>query len=109
MPDDYVIKPRKASDLYPILTFQLFDSGTVVITPSVQAHLDREGIDASVYVDRHLHGDWGDVSAKDAEMNLLAVLLAGRPFSSYLIAGKRVWVITELDCTFTTLMFPEEY
>jgi len=109
MSNDFVIAPRKASDLYPFLTFQLFDPGNIVLTPSVQKHFEREGIEAGPYVDRHVRGDWGEVSAKDAETNLLAVLFGARPFSSYLIAGKRVWVITEMDRTFTTFMSPEEY
>ncbi|WP_423379855.1 hypothetical protein [Burkholderia sp. LMG 32019] len=87
----------------------LFTLGKIVATRNVLMHLEREGIPADTYLDRHACGDWGDLTANDTEMNRLAVIHGARIFSSYEIAGKRVWIITEADRGSTTLLFPSEY
>lgn len=89
--------------------FPLFELGRVVATPAVLEHLDREGVDIQPYLHRHEHGDWGDVTKNDAEANLLGAIHGGRMFSAYVVAGKRVWIITEADQTSTAVLFPSEY
>jgi len=42
-------------------------------------------------------------------MNRLAVIHGARIFSSYEIAGKRVWIITDADRNSTTLLFQGEH
>lgn len=49
------------------------------------------------------------VPPEDAAANRSAVENGARVLPSYDIAGKRVWIITEADCSMTTLLFPEEY
>jgi len=87
----------------------LFPLGQVVATRGVLMHLEREGIAADPYLDRHVRGDWGDVPPEDAEANRYAVIVGARIMSSYQIAGERVWIITEADRSATTLLFPSEY
>ncbi|VBM56251.1 type I restriction-modification system methyltransferase subunit [Burkholderia pseudomallei] len=87
----------------------LFTLGKIVATRGVLMHLEHEGILADPYLTRHACGDWGDLTAYDSEMNRLAVIHGARIFSSYEIAGKRVWIITEADRSSTTLLFPSEY
>lgn len=87
----------------------LFPLGRIVATRGVLMHLEREGVAADPYLDRHVRGDWGDVPREDAEANQYAVLVGARILSSYLIAGERVWIITEADRNVTTLLFPSEY
>lgn len=87
----------------------LFALGAIVATPAVLAHLDKHGINAQPYLERHVRGDWGDVSPEDAQENRLSVQQGFRMLSSYDIAGERVWVITEADRSSTTLLFPSEY
>lgn len=86
-----------------------FALGQVVATPAVLEHLERHGINASEYLNRHVRGDWGDVSPEDAAQNEFAVLRRLRLLSSYAIAGERVWVITEADRSSTCLLYPCEY
>ncbi|MBB6587271.1 hypothetical protein G8D25_19445 [Ralstonia solanacearum] len=87
----------------------LFLLGQVVATRGVLMHLEREGIAADPYLNRHVRGDWGDVPPEDAEANRYALLIGARILSSYRIAGERVWIITEADRSATTLLFPSEY
>ena len=87
----------------------LFTLGKIVATRGVLMHLEHEGILADEYLTRHVCGDWGDLTSNDTEMNRLAVIHGARIFSSYEIAGKRVWIITEADRSSTTLLFPSEY
>jgi hypothetical protein len=87
----------------------LFRLGQVVATRACLAHLEHHGVAADPYLKRHARGDWGMVPLEDAKANRLAVQHGSRVMSSYDIAGKRVWIITEADRSVTTLLFPEEY
>lgn len=91
------------------MTRPLFPLGLVVATRDVSAHLELHGIAAALYIDRHVHGDWGGIPPEDSKANHLAFRHGGRILSSYYIAEKRVWIITEADRSMTTLLFPSEY
>ncbi|MGF6245538.1 hypothetical protein P3T42_007316 [Paraburkholderia sp. GAS38] len=88
-----------------------FPMGRPVITPGAQAMLDAAGIEGVLLLARHIHGDWGDLSAEDLASNELALLTGKRVLSSYnLPDGRRkVWIITEADRATTTILLPEEY
>ena len=86
-----------------------FELGQIVATPAVLEHLERHGVNASEYLNRHVRGDWGDVPSEDAKENDFAVTRRLRLLSSYTIAGERVWIITEADRSSTCLLFPSEY
>lgn len=88
-----------------------FPIGRPVITPAAQAALDAAGIEGVLLLARHIHGDWGDLSAEDLAANELALLTGKRLLSSYnLPDGKeKVWIITEADRSATTILLPEEY
>jgi len=63
---------------------------------------------------RHLKCDWGDLCQEDKECNDLALSnkeYPGRLFSAYEFNGKtdRIYIITEWDRSYTTIMFPDEY
>jgi len=87
----------------------LFHVGEVVATRGVFAHLEHHRTAAFSYLKRHACGDWGMVPPEDAAANRFAIEHGARILSSYDIAGKRVWIITEADRSMTTLLFPEEY
>lgn len=86
-----------------------FALGQIAATPAVLEHLERHGVNAAEYLDRHVRGDWGDVPPEDAAENEFAVNRRLRLLSSYMIAGERVWIITEADRSASTLLFPSEY
>jgi hypothetical protein len=59
---------------------------------------------------RHLNGDWGDVDADDWRANDRAVTDGSRIFSVYHTdEGRKFWVITEADRSYTTILLPEDY
>lgn len=87
----------------------LFRLGRIVATRGVLKHLERHGIQADPYLRRHVRGDWGDVPPPDALANDQAVKDGSRILSSYEVAGRKVWLITEADRSVTTLLFPSEY
>lgn len=107
-PDEYPLQhPSGPGSLLPVRP--LFRPGQIVATRGVLIHLEHHGIAADSYLKRHVCGDWGMVPPEDARANCLAVEHGARVLSSYDIAGKRVWIITEADRSVTTLLFPEEY
>ena len=59
---------------------------------------------------RHAAGDFAEMSAEDRAANQLAIEQGGeRVFSAYETSRGRVWIITEADRSFTTVLFPREY
>lgn len=87
----------------------LFCLGAVVATPGALDLLDRAGINATVYLDRHRCGDFGTISLHDVQENRYAVNRRLRIFSAYDIGKERLWLITEADRSVTTLLLPSEY
>ncbi|VVE41824.1 hypothetical protein [Pandoraea cepalis] len=84
--------------------------GQPVITPAAQAALDAIGMSGVLLLARHLHGDWGALSAEDQAANELALLTGQRLLSSYdLPDGERFWIITEADRSVTTILLPSDY
>ncbi len=64
---------------------------------------------------RHLRGDWGDCFEQDQDSNEMALQGGGRLFSVYVIPPQlfpmesKIWIITEADRSYTTVLFPSEY
>ena len=98
----------------------LFLPGVVVLTGSVNEDL-RNGLLLDPYIERHLCGDWGEVSPDDAELNTKAVgeglLVTDRVMSVYTTQHFGVlWIITEPNHggvlrtpVVTTVLHPNEY
>ena len=83
----------------------LFAIGDVVATRGALELLDRAKVSGLEQIVRHVTGDFGE----DVEANRAAIRDGGRILSSYLVAGKKLWLITEADRSVTTLLLPEEY
>ena len=60
---------------------------------------------------RHQRGDWGNLCEEDKRANDFAVENGERILSSYIIGENKVkiWIITEWDRSYTTILLPEEY
>ncbi|WP_296509538.1 type I restriction endonuclease subunit M [Rhodoferax sp.] len=106
-----------------------FQLGQCVATPGALALLEKTGFSVAFLINRHLHGDWGDVCKEDAEMNELALIDGSRIMSVYRLVSpeklkatsrsKRselptVWSITEAVGDYgrrasSCLLLPEEY
>lgn len=86
-----------------------FPMGRPVITPAAEAALKAVGIHPIRLLARHIHGDWGQLSAEVRSENELALLSGRRLLSSYDLPCGTVWVITEADRSLTTILLPEDY
>jgi hypothetical protein len=61
-------------------------------------------------LNRHAHGDWGDVSPDNWQENEFSLTHGLRLLSVYTLTdGTRIWIITEAERSATTLLLPEEY
>jgi hypothetical protein len=88
----------------------LFEQGRVVITFTALEALKAEGVSARHFLDRHLSGDWGELDPDACRANDASARCGARLISSYALpSGKRLWVITEADRTYTCVLLPEEY
>ena len=89
---------------------RLFALGRLVATPGALAVLEVNGKGCTEYLERHIHGDWGDLCEDDQQANTEAVADDLRVLSAYrLPTGQKLWVITEWDRSATTVLLPEEY
>jgi hypothetical protein len=73
----------------------LFDLGQCVATPRALEHLLKHNIFPLALLARHAHGDWGDVGAEDVQSNEDALQSGARIFSVYVIAGTKLYLITD--------------
>lgn len=93
----------------------LFSLGQTVATPGALESLTDAETEAADLLKRHVHGDWGDLSAEDADANNDALKDGSRLLSAYVLnTGVKIWVITEavgdndLRAS-TTVLLPDEY
>jgi hypothetical protein len=82
----------------------------VVATPGALSALEKAEQAPDVFLDRHVNGDWGEVTDADKQENELSVEQGFRILSAYTTsAGDRIWVLTEADRSATIILLPEEY
>jgi len=82
-------------------------TGALHSTPAVFKRVDL--VDVHDAVQRHMRGDWGNVSKSDANKNEIALLWGGRMTSAYQSKnGVRFWVSTEADRSKTTVLLPRD-
>jgi len=89
-----------------------FELGDTVITPGAIAALEEAKETALPYMKRHHTGDWGDLCEEDKKSNNQALNPADpqRIFSSYILSnGTKLWIITEWNRSYTTILLPDDY
>ena len=87
-----------------------FPLGQVVATPGALSALQKAEQLPAEFLDRHVNGDWGEVTDADKQENELSVQQGFRILSAYTTsAGDRIWVLTEADRSATLILLPEEY
>lgn len=92
-----------------------FQPGRLIMTPGIQELVAFKGLNVTEYLDRHLHGDWGEAAtAFERRQNDLTVIHDGAVrsiISSYSVpeapAGL-IWIHTEADRSSTTILLPRE-
>jgi hypothetical protein len=87
-----------------------FALGQVVATPAAIVAIEFAHTTAHELLQRHVSGDWGDLSAEDKALNDRAVEEGERILSAYTLAdGERLYIITERDRSVTTIVLASEY
>ena len=93
-----------------------FNLGQVVSTPGAIECLTRSNQLPHEFLIRHQTGDWGIVCNDDKKANDMAVEFEGDPdkqgrvLSAYQTSsGDKIWIITEWDRSYTTILLPGEY
>ena len=96
----------------------LFRTGEIVTTNGIARAmmLDLGFLEAvRESLERHYLGDWGDACEETRQQNNEALeaekhgRLIDSLFSVYDIDGTEIFIITEIDRSVTTVLFPEEY
>lgn len=90
-----------------------FSLGDVVATPGVFEFFKEKKMDPNEEIakilSRHSTGDWGDVEDADKDANDDALINEGRIMSGYKFGEDKVWIITEWNRSYTTVLLPGEY
>ncbi len=90
-----------------------FETGNVVMTAGIantmEEHPSFRGEVMKLML-RYMEGDWGDMSDDDKALNDDAVQTGeDRIFAAYITSQGKVWIITEWDRSYTTILYPDEY
>jgi hypothetical protein len=86
------------------LTANLFELGSVSVSPEAEKALRESGESIKLYLDRHVAGDWGELSDSEMAANTLALVIGGELISCYPhSSGTKLWVLTEANQTRTHL------
>lgn len=84
--------------------------GQIVSTPGAINALAKASQSGAELINRHRHGDWGEVDSGDWALNDRALIDGDRVLSAYRLKdGTKIWIITESDRSVTTLLLPDEY
>ena len=87
-----------------------FPLGQIVATPGALAALEEAGESPGTLLKRHVTGDWGEVDEHDRQENEFSVAHGFRLLSAYTVTnGTKLWIITEVDRSATTILLPSEY
>ncbi len=87
----------------------LFSFGRLMATPGAISHLAEHGLSPLDLINRHINGDWGDLGVSDKKLNDEAITDGSRILSAYIVAGEKLYVITEWDRSYTTVLLASEY
>ena len=87
----------------------LFKLGQVVTTVNALAFANQCQINLFTLLQRHHLGDWGNLCSDDKDSNEMALITGGRIFSSYEFETDKIWIITEVDKSTTTILLPIDY
>ncbi len=90
-----------------------FNFGQLTATRAVAERFEVDK-DFKIFVtesfQRFIECDWGDVCDEDKALNDNSVINGERLLGSYTANdGTKIWIITEWDRSYTTILFPNEY
>lgn len=88
--------------------------GRVVLSPKAQERVRTDNafaVFAFSSLDRHAAEDWGNISDHDKSLSDDALRYGGPILSSYIfpVDHTKIWIVTNVDRSLTTILFPDEY
>jgi hypothetical protein len=87
-----------------------FHPGQIMATPGALEAFEASGESPLAFLQRHLAGDWGELSPEDICENELSLQHGWRLLSAYTLKnGTKIWIITEATRESTTILLPSEY
>lgn len=87
-----------------------FPLGQTVATPAALEAIEKAGQTPAFFLDKHVQGDWGDVSNEDKQLNDQALVDGDRILSAYrTLHNEQIWIITKADRSSTTILLPHQY
>ena len=96
---------------------ELFELGNIYATPQALEAIG-DPLAVSCLIQRHHAGDFGVVCDEDLVVNQQAIKFGGRILSAYPLdptkpcqgwGANTLWIITEADRSYTTILLPDEY
>jgi hypothetical protein len=103
-----IMQSRKGIDECMRNSTPLFELGQIVTTRTISESVEAAKI-ASV-IRNHVTGDFGVLENEDIDANKKAIQNGDdRILSAYVVDGSKVYVITEWDRSYTTVLFANEY
>lgn len=93
-------KPEQATDCTPV-----FRTGTVEFDPRLLSYVRAGDLDPQPLLARHSRCDWGDFDPSNDRFLPDDHPHKGRLLSIFSINGLRIEVMTEWDCSFTSVRF----
>lgn len=87
----------------------LFPLARVVATPTALEALAGASVHPAALLGRHVTGDWGALDDEDHRANEQALGRGKRIFSTYVVRGVKIWIITEADPSSTCILTRGDY
>lgn len=86
--------------------------GQLVATRGVHADMQQDAKfskEVGAALQRYQREDWGELDPEDVEANAEALKYGCRILAAYDTSRGRIWIITEWDRSYTTILYPSEY
>ena len=89
--------PRPSTPKYTLVANDAkFSLGQVVATPGALALMERTDTNSAVLLNKHIHGDWGDICAEDCALNGQALTDGSRLMSVYRLISHQTLATTAI-------------
>lgn len=90
-----------------------FQIGNLMCTAAINAAMHEPDssfeLEVREAIAKYLGRDWGLCSKDDWSANDMAIKYGDRVMGSYQTSQGTVWIITEADRSYTTILFPSDY
>jgi len=90
-----------------------FQLGKLMCTAAINTAMrePKSGFEPEVReaLQKYICSDWGECDKEDWRANDEALELGNRILASYTTSKGKIWIITEANRSYTTILFPSDY